>query len=166
LPRGAGRPVLTPAELHFRSATRGRLEGQGERDRRRAGVARPHVRQLRQRRPHCVDGQRRGDVLGIGTDADEWWEGRSVIAKVVTTQVQEMSRAGVRLIAGQPHIVACGDVVWSVDRPVLHLGDGTETPLRVTAIAVSVGGSLHLTHFHYSVGSVNAEVFQQELTTR
>jgi hypothetical protein len=106
------------------------------------------------------------DVVGIGTDADEWWEGRSVVAKVVTTQVQEMSRAGVRLIAGQPHIVACGDVVWSVDRPVLHLGDGTETPLRVTAIAVSVGGSLHLTHFHYSVGSVNAEVFQQELTTR
>ena len=106
------------------------------------------------------------DVLGIGTDADEWWEGRSVIAKVVPTQVHEMSSESVRLTSGQPHIVACGDVVWSVDRPVLHLGDGTETPLRVTAIAVSAHESLQLTHFHYSVGSGNAEVFQQELTTR
>ena len=104
------------------------------------------------------------DVLGIGTD--EWWEGRSMIANVVTAQVEEMSSEGVRLTSGQPHIVACGDVVWSVDRPVLHLGDGTETPLRVTAIAVSAHGSLQLKHFHYSVGSGNAEVFQQELTTR
>ena len=104
------------------------------------------------------------DVLGIG--ADEWWEGRSMIANVVTAQVEEMSSEGVWLTSGQPHIVACGDVVWSVDRPVLHLGNGTETPLRVTAIAVSAHGSLQLKHFHYSVGSGNAEVFQQELTTR
>ena len=104
------------------------------------------------------------DVLGIGTD--EWWEGRSMIANVVTAQVEEMSSEGVWLTSGQPHIVACGDVVWSVDRPVLHLGNGTETPLRVTAIAVSAHGSLQLKHFHYSVGSGNAEVFQQELTTR
>jgi SnoaL-like protein len=106
------------------------------------------------------------DVLGIGTDADEWWEGRSLIAKVVTTQVQEMSSGGVRLTSGRPQIGSYGDVVWSVDRPVLHLSDGTETPLRVTAIAVSAHGSLQLKHFHYSIGSVNAEVFQQELTTK
>ena len=77
-----------------------------------------------------------------------------------------MSSEGVRLTAGQPHIVACGDVVWSVDRPVLHLGDGTETQLRVTAIAVSAHESLQLRHFHYSVGSGNAEVLHQELTTK
>lgn len=105
------------------------------------------------------------DVIGIGTDADEWWEGRNVIAKVVGSQVEEMSRAGVRLAAGDPRIFEHGDVVWSVDRPVLQTGDGTETPLRVTAIAVSEAGSLALKHFHYSVGSENEEVFQQELTT-
>jgi hypothetical protein len=106
------------------------------------------------------------DVVGVGTDADEWWEGRSLIAKVVGTQVQEMSSAGVRLTAGEPRIVECGNVVWSVDRPVLHLADGTATPLRVTAIAVTGASSLVLRHFHYSVGSGNAVVFQQELTTK
>jgi hypothetical protein len=106
------------------------------------------------------------DVIGIGTDSDEWWEGRSVVSKVAGTQVREMSSAGVRLTPGEPRIVAHGDVVWSVDQPVLHLGDGTQTPLRVTAIAVSEGGPLQLKHFHYSVGSMNEEVFQQDLPTK
>jgi hypothetical protein len=105
------------------------------------------------------------DIIGVGTDSNEWWEGRSVVAKIAGAQIQEMSTAGVRLIAGEPHIVEQGNVIWSVDRPVLHLGDGTDTPLRVTAIAVSEGGNLLLKHFHYSVGSTNEEVFQQELTT-
>jgi hypothetical protein len=106
------------------------------------------------------------DIIGVGTDSDEWWEGRTLIAKVAGTQVQEMRSAGVRLIAGEPRIVEYGNVVWSVDRPLLHLGDGTETPLRVTAIAVSEGGPLLLKHFHYSAGSMNEEVFQQDLTTK
>jgi hypothetical protein len=105
------------------------------------------------------------DVVGIGTDADEWWEGRDVIARVAGTQVQEMSSAGVRLTAGDPRIFQHGDTVWSIDQPVLHLGDGTTAPLRVTAIAVSESGSLKLKHFHYSSPATNAEVFQQELTT-
>jgi hypothetical protein len=105
------------------------------------------------------------DVIGIGTDSDEWWEGRNVLTKVAATQVKEMSSSGVRLAAGEPHIVEHGDVVWSVDRPVLRLGDGTEIPLRVTIIAVSEAETLRIRHFHYSVGSMNEEVFQQELTT-
>jgi hypothetical protein len=105
------------------------------------------------------------DAIGIGTDVDEWWEGREVIGHIAGTQVQEMSRAGVRLAAGDPRIFQHGDAVWSVDQPMLHLGDGTATPLRVTAVAVSQAGRLKLKHFHYSAPSVNEEVFQQELTT-
>ena len=105
------------------------------------------------------------DVIGIGTDPDEWWEGRSAIAAIVTAQLKETSEAGMRLVAGDPRIFEHGDVVWSVDRPVLHLGDGTETQMRVTLIAVVEEGTLRLKHFHYSVGSENEEVFQQELTT-
>jgi hypothetical protein len=105
------------------------------------------------------------DVIGIGTDEDEWWEGRSLLTKVAASQVKEMSSAGVRLTAGDPSIFQHGDVVWSVDRPLLRLGDGTEIPLRVTTIAVSEAGTLRIRHFHYSVGSMNKEVFQQELTT-
>jgi hypothetical protein len=105
------------------------------------------------------------DAIGIGTDADEWWEGREAIVRIAGTQVKEMSNAGVRLTAGDPRIFQHGDSVWSIDQPVLHLGDGTTAPLRVTAIAVSESGNLKLKHFHYSVPATNEEVFQQELTT-
>ena len=105
------------------------------------------------------------DVIGIGTDPDEWWEGRSAIAGIVTAQLREMSEAGMRLVADDPRIREHGDVVWSVDRPVLHLADGAEMPMRVTLIAVVENETLRLEHFHYSVGAGNEEVFRQELTT-
>ncbi len=105
------------------------------------------------------------DVIGIGTDPDEWWEGRSAITGIVTAQVRETSEAGMRLVADDPRIYQHGDVVWSVDRPVLHLGDDAEIPMRVTLIAVVEGRTLRLKHFHYSVGAANEEVFRQELTT-
>ena len=105
------------------------------------------------------------DIIGIGTETAEWWDGREVIERIAGTQVKELSNAGARLAAGDPRIFEHGNVVWSVDRPVLHLSDGSATPLRVTAIAVSDGGPLQLKHFHYSVGAMNEEIFQQELTT-
>jgi hypothetical protein len=104
-------------------------------------------------------------VIGIGSDADEWWEGRNVVTSIVTAQVKETSEAGIRLVADDPRIFEHGDVVWSVDRPVLHLGDGSEVPMRVTLIAVVEAGTLRLKHFHYSVGAGNEEVFRQGLTT-
>ncbi|MGY1680920.1 nuclear transport factor 2 family protein [Geodermatophilus sp. SYSU D01176] len=105
------------------------------------------------------------DVIGIGSDPDEWWEGRSAITSTVTAQVRETSTVGIRLVADDPRIHGHGDVVWSVDRPVLHLGDGAEIPMRVTLIAVVDAGTLSLKHFHYSVGAMNEEVFRHTLTT-
>jgi ketosteroid isomerase-like protein len=105
------------------------------------------------------------DVIGIGSDPDEWWEGRHVFADVVTAQVQEMSSAGVRLSAGSPRLFEYGDVAWCVDDPTLHLGDGTEVPMRVTLIAIPNPDVIQIKHSHFSVGSMNEQVFQQELTT-
>jgi hypothetical protein len=105
------------------------------------------------------------DVIGIGSDPDECWEGRSQVVRVVAAQVEKMSTSGVYLQAGDLRIFAHGNVVWSVDRPVLHLGDGSEVPMRVTVIAVSEAGILRLKHFHYSVGAPNEDVFQQVLVT-
>jgi hypothetical protein len=82
------------------------------------------------------------DVIGIGSDPEEWWEGRSVVAGIVTAQVHEISEGRTRLVAGDPRIFEHGDVFWSVDRPVLQLGDGTEVPMRVTFIAVAEEGTL------------------------
>ena len=105
------------------------------------------------------------DVIGIGSDPDEWWEGRELFTKVTATQVQEMSSAGVRLTAGEPRVFEHGDVVWAVDRPTLYLGDGSVVPMRVKIIAVSDAGTLRLKHSHYSVGSSNEDVFRRKLTT-
>jgi ketosteroid isomerase-like protein len=105
------------------------------------------------------------DVIVIGTDPDEWWEGRDMVTSVVTAQLREMSDAGVRLVADDPRIYEHGDVLWSVDHPVLHLRDGTEVPMRVTLIAAVEEGVLRLKHGHYSVGAVNEETFGQELPT-
>jgi hypothetical protein len=79
--------------------------------------------------------------------------------------MQEISSAGGRLTASDPQIFQHGDVVWAVDRPILHLGDGTEVPMRVTLVADSVPETLRLRHCHFSVGANNEQVFGQELTT-
>lgn len=105
------------------------------------------------------------DVIGIGSDPDEWWEGRTVFMDVVARQLQEMSNAGVHMTAGEPRVFQNGDVVWSVDRPILHLGDGTDIPMRVTMVAISDAGTLRIKHGHYSVGLTNEAVFGQELPT-
>jgi hypothetical protein len=105
------------------------------------------------------------DVIGIGSDPDEWWEGRSVFAQVVTAQMQEISSAGGRLTAGMPRIMEHGGVVWAVDAPILRLGDETETSMRVTLVAVSDADTLRIRHCHFSVGAANEQVFGQELTT-
>jgi ketosteroid isomerase-like protein len=106
------------------------------------------------------------DVVVIGTDPDEWWEGQDLVARMAATQLQEMSAAGVQMTAGTPRIVGHGDVAWAVDSPTLQLPDGTATPLRVTLIAtLDPDGALRIRHGHYSVGAVNEEVFGQQLTT-
>jgi hypothetical protein len=50
------------------------------------------------------------DVIGIGSDLDEWWEGRNVVTSIVTAQVQETREAGIRLVADDPRIVEHGTV--------------------------------------------------------
>ena len=104
------------------------------------------------------------DILIVGTDEAEWWKGRAEAQRVFETQHDEMRSAGVRLTGGEPDITVTDDVVWAADRPTLHLEDGTETELRLTAIAVREGEGLSLQHLHASVGAPNEEVVKQQLT--
>lgn len=76
-----------------------------------------------------------------------------------------MSGAGVRLTAGNPRVFQHGEVVWAADSPVLHLGDGSEVPMRFTVVAVQDADGLRIRHFHSSVGAVNELLLGQELTT-
>jgi hypothetical protein len=46
----------------------------------------------------------------------------------------------------------------------MHLDDGTETELRLTAVAVRKGEPLVLHQLHASVGVPNEEFLKQQLT--
>lgn len=105
------------------------------------------------------------DVVGVGTDPDEWWEGSGVVAKIVTAQLEQMMAAGIRMTSGRPVFRGEGKVHWALDRPRISLGDGNSTEARLTLIATERGGRLEIDHFHLSVGAPNEEVVGQDLPT-
>jgi hypothetical protein len=105
------------------------------------------------------------DVVLIGTDPAEWWQGKDAVTDVVKAQLGEMSSAGMRLVGGaNPHIGVLDGSAWIADQPVMHLHDGTEVPLRLTLVASFQGGTAKVQHMHLSVGAANEEMLQQELT--
>jgi ketosteroid isomerase-like protein len=111
-----------------------------------------------------LDNALAADVIMVGTDEAEWWQGRGEALRAMRAQFAEMSDAGVRFTGGHYQIVAHGDVVWAVDRPTVHLADGTATPLRMTAVATNEGDHLVVQHMHLSAAAPNAEIVKQELT--
>ena len=105
------------------------------------------------------------DVVGIGTDPDEWWEGSDLVAKVVTAQLEQMTPAGIRMVSGDPVVRGEGNVFWALDRPRISTPDGTTTEARLTLIATRRGGRLQIDHFHLSTGVPNEDMLGQELPT-
>jgi hypothetical protein len=105
------------------------------------------------------------DVLGVGSDPDEWWDGRDVFVRVLTAQIELMAAENLEFLPGTPHIFEQGDVVWAVDRPTISLPDGTSTQTRLTLVASREGGQLQIRHFHLSVGVPNEEYVGRELPT-
>ena len=62
-------------------------------------------------------------------------------------------------------MVGHGDVAWAVDRPTLHLGDGSRIPVRLTLVASLDGGTLRIRHAHFSTAVPNRDLLGQDLTT-
>ena len=96
------------------------------------------------------------NVLGIGSDPDEWWAGRERLLSVLEAQMREM--AGARWELGE----VTGSAGWAAAPTDVVLPDGTRVAGRLT-VAVSPDGMVE--HFHFSVGTANEEAIGQELTT-
>jgi len=96
------------------------------------------------------------DVLGIGSDPDEWWLGRDRLLSVLETQMREME--GARWELGE----VAGSSGWAAAPTDVILPDGTRVPGRLT-VALSPDGKVE--HFHFSIGTANEEAIGQELTT-
>ena len=103
------------------------------------------------------------DIVFVGTDPDEWWQGRDGIYKIWSTQFKEMS--GMTITSGRLSAYANGDVGWAIDNPKLRMPDGTQASLRMTCVFERESGDWRLVHGHASVGVPNEEVIGQELTT-
>jgi hypothetical protein len=104
------------------------------------------------------------DVLVIGTDEVEWWQGRDRALSVLRAQFDELRTSGVRLEGGEAQIVGTAESVWAADRPKMSLADGKTVPVRLTLVATKEGPGLLIRQWHFSVGTPNEEVLNQTLT--
>ena len=104
------------------------------------------------------------DVLTIGTDPEEWWEGHDRTAAVWKAQIEAMG-GSIELVGGNPRAHESGDVGWFADRPSFVLPGGTEVPTRLTGVATREGGRWRLIQAHISMGVSNEEAVGRELPT-
>lgn len=104
------------------------------------------------------------DVLGIGTDPNEWWDGTAALRDAFTTQTREMREAGMAVEPGEVRVWQSGTVGWFADRPRIRLPDGSQVDTRVSGVCRRQADGWALVHWHISVGVPNEEAVGQELT--
>ena len=104
------------------------------------------------------------DAVCIGTDEDEWVEGRDAILSLVRTQVTEMSAAGISVTGGSAVSSEHGDMFVIADRPTVHLPDGSSQTLRASLAGRRVDGDVRIHQMHLSAPAPNAEILQTDLT--
>src|SRR3954454_319805 len=96
------------------------------------------------------------DAVCIGTDEDEWLEGKDASVSLVRAQVAEMSAAGVRVTGGSAVTSEHGDMVVISDRPTLQLPDGSSQTLRVTMAGRRADGEVLIHQMHTSAPASTA----------
>jgi len=79
------------------------------------------------------------------------------------TQVAEMGGL-IAIVGSDPMAYSEGTVGWVADRPRFRLDDGTESPIRLTAMFHKEQGAWKMVHFHVSVGVPNEDLVGRELT--
>ena len=106
----------------------------------------------------------RDGVLAIGSDPEEWWEGYAAITRVFKSQLKELG--GLRVLADVPKAYGDGSVGWVAGRPVLELPDGTQMPVRLTAVFQKEQEGWKIVQWHFSMGVSNADSIGETPTTR
>jgi hypothetical protein len=103
-------------------------------------------------------------VLAIGTDPTEWWAGYATITKVFKAQLKETG--GVQILADTPQAYCDGSIGWVAGRPTLKLPDGTEMPVRLTAVFQKEQNGWKIVQWHFSTGISNEDLIGEMLTTQ
>ncbi len=103
-------------------------------------------------------------VLAIGTDPAEWWVGYDTITRVFKAQLKEMG--DVQVLADNPQAYRDGSVGWVAGQPTLKLSDGTEMPVRLTAVFQKEQNGWKIVQWHFSTGISNEDLTGETLTTQ
>lgn len=102
-------------------------------------------------------------LVWIGTDPQEWWTGYDTMVEVFRGQLD--ATGGFDIVSDDPVGLQEGDVAWVADQPALRLPDGSEIPVRITAVAHREGDGWRFVQWHASIGVGNEEALGQELPT-
>ena len=103
-------------------------------------------------------------VLAIGTDPTEWWTGYDTITRVFKAQLKETG--GFQILADDPQAYRDGSIGWVAGQPTLKLPDGTEMPVRLTAVFQKEQNGWKIVQWHFSIGISNEDLFDETLTTQ
>ena len=103
-------------------------------------------------------------VLAIGTDPTEWWTGYAAITRVFKAQLKEAG--GFQIVPGAPQAYSDGSIGWIAGQPILKLPDGTEMPVRLTAVFQKEQSGWKIVQWHFSAGISNEDLIGETLTTR
>lgn len=103
-------------------------------------------------------------VVAIGTDPTEWWDGYATITRVFKAQLKETG--GFEILAGAPQAYSDGSVGWVAGQPTVKLQDGTEIPVRLTAVFQREQNDWKIVQWHFSMGVSNEDSIGETLTTQ
>lgn len=106
----------------------------------------------------------RDGVLAIGTDPTEWWTGYATITRVFKVQLEEMG--GMQVLADSPQAYRDEAIGWVAGQPKFKLPDGTEMPIRLTAVFQKEQDDWKIVQWHASIGISNEDMIGQTLTTQ
>ncbi len=102
-------------------------------------------------------------VLAIGSDPAEWWPGYSVIMGAFNAQLSETG--GFQILADTPLAYSEGSIGWIAGRPSVKTPDGSEIPVRLTAVFRKEHGEWKIAQWHFSSGISNEDLIEETLTT-
>jgi len=92
-------------------------------------------------------------MLMIGTDPNEWLTDHKTLTDLFAAQVS----AGVNVRGGEIQAFEEGSVGWIADRAAFILPDGTEVPVRITAVFHKEDGQWRMIQSHASLALSNEE---------
>lgn len=111
-------------------------------------------------------------ILFIGTAPEEWWADRATILRAVRAQIELFGTAA-SIVGSTPTAYVEGTVGWTADQCVYRIPagvapsewgfEGTDVPMRITAVWHREDGQWKMVQGHTSVGVGSAEAFNQDM---